>query len=180
MRNTTYGTDFYQWTQAQAANLRAKEWLALDIDNLAEEMESLGASDRRALRSQLMRLSQHLLKWRYQTHDRGESWQRSIDDGRLQIELLIEDSRTLATSCPTPSPGPIRAPGRARRKASVCPSLPSRKRAPGRWSRCVMRTVSQMLEKEACDAKDHLGRGVHPGAGERCPNAHHALHDAGG
>jgi uncharacterized protein DUF29 len=95
MSNTTYDTDFYQWTQAQAAHLRAKAWAALDIDHLAEEIESLGASDRRALRSQLMRLSQHLLKWRYQSQYRGESWQQSIDDARLQIELIIEDSPSL-------------------------------------------------------------------------------------
>ncbi|HEX9867045.1 MAG TPA: DUF29 family protein, partial [Candidatus Tectomicrobia bacterium] len=51
MSNTPYDSDFYQWTQAQVAHLRAKEWAALDIDHLAEEIESLGASDRRALRS---------------------------------------------------------------------------------------------------------------------------------
>src|SRR6266850_3448057 len=84
MTDTLYDTDFYQWTQAQAAHLRAKEWSALDVDHLAEEIESLGASDRRALRRHLMRLSQHLLKWHYQPQRRGESWQQSIDNARLQ------------------------------------------------------------------------------------------------
>jgi hypothetical protein len=37
-----YDTDFYQWTQAQATALRAKDVAALDLDNLAEEIESLG------------------------------------------------------------------------------------------------------------------------------------------
>jgi len=100
MTTPSYDTDFYAWTQAQAAHLRAKEWPALDIDNLAEEIESLGASDRRALRSHLMRLSQHLLKWHYQPQRRGESWQQSIDNARLQIELIIEDSRSLRDFLP--------------------------------------------------------------------------------
>jgi hypothetical protein len=95
-----YETDFYRWTQAQAAHLRAKAWTALDIDHLAEEIESLGASDRRALRSQLIRLSQHLLKWRYQPQHRGESWQQSIADARLQIELILEDSPSLHNFLP--------------------------------------------------------------------------------
>ncbi len=100
MTDTLYDADFYQWTQAQAAHLRAKEWSALDVDHLAEEIESLGASDRRALRSHLMRLSQHLLKWHYQPQRRGESWQQSIDNARLQIELILEDSPSLREFLP--------------------------------------------------------------------------------
>ena len=100
MTDTRYDTDFYQWTQDQAAHLRAKEWSALDVDNLAEEIESLGASDRRALRGHLMRLSQHLLKWRHQPQRRGESWQQSIDNARLQIELILEDSHSLRDFLP--------------------------------------------------------------------------------
>jgi len=100
MTDTRYETDFYQWTQAQADALRAKDWPALDVDHLAEEIESLGASDRRALRSHLMRLSQHLLKWHYQPQRRGESWRQSIDNTRLQIELIVEDSRSLRSFLP--------------------------------------------------------------------------------
>ena len=48
-----YDTDFYAWTQAQADALRAKDWAALDLEHLAEEIDSLGKSDRRALVSHL-------------------------------------------------------------------------------------------------------------------------------
>jgi hypothetical protein len=57
-----YGADFYQWTQMQAAALRAKDFAALDLDNLAEEIGSLGRSDRRAIVSHLECLLLHLLK----------------------------------------------------------------------------------------------------------------------
>ena len=47
-----------------------------------------------------MRLSQHLLKWHYQPQRRGESWQQSIDNAGLQIELILEDSPSLREFLP--------------------------------------------------------------------------------
>jgi hypothetical protein len=43
MTTPAYDTDFYAWTRQQAQALRAKDWPALDIDHLAEGMESLGS-----------------------------------------------------------------------------------------------------------------------------------------
>jgi hypothetical protein len=60
-----YDTDFYGWTQAQAAALRAHESKTLDWDHLAEEIESLGQRDRDAIESQLVRLLLLLLKLTY-------------------------------------------------------------------------------------------------------------------
>ena len=61
----TYDTDFYAWTQQQAAALRDRKWMILDVEHLAEEIESLGRSERYALESHLQNLLTHLLKWRY-------------------------------------------------------------------------------------------------------------------
>ena len=92
-----YSEDFYAWTQTTAALIRAGKWVDIDQESLAEEVESLGASDKRLLTSQLVRLLTHLLKWRYQpTHRQdGHSWQDSISDARRMIALTIDDSRTL-------------------------------------------------------------------------------------
>jgi len=65
MSHTQYDTDFYAWTQAQAAVTRAKEVAALDIDRLAEEVEDFGRAVRKGIGSQLERLLLHLLKWPY-------------------------------------------------------------------------------------------------------------------
>ena len=103
MTDTSYDTDFYQWTQAQAAALRAKQWPALDVDHLAEEIESLGASDRRAIRSYLRVLTQHLLKWAYQPQERalqGAGWRGSIRHARQEIELILDDSPSLRRFLP--------------------------------------------------------------------------------
>jgi hypothetical protein len=92
---SNYDADFYQWTQQQAALLRAGELPALDLEHLAEEIEGMGARDRRELISRLAVLLAHLLKWQYQRELRSASWQRTIDEQRRQIELVLEDSPSL-------------------------------------------------------------------------------------
>ena len=57
----------------------------------------MGKSERREIASQLTRLLLHLLKWQYQPEPRSDSWLDSITDARTQIELAIEDSRSLKT-----------------------------------------------------------------------------------
>jgi hypothetical protein len=63
MQTTTlYNQDFYAWTQQQVELLRAGNLQALDIENLIEEMESLGKQQRQELRDRLGILLGHLLK----------------------------------------------------------------------------------------------------------------------
>jgi hypothetical protein len=98
MSEPLYDTDFYTWTQTQAAAVRAKDWAALDIENLAEEIESLGRSDRRAITHQLERLLLHLLKLVYQPQERarrGRSWRGSVRQARTAIADLVEESPSL-------------------------------------------------------------------------------------
>jgi hypothetical protein len=119
-----YDIDFYAWTQTQATALRAREWKTLDIDNLAEEIESLGRSDRRAITHQLERVLIHLLKWAYQPHQRtryGRSWRRSIYQARHAIADLIDESPSLRDY---PAQHVGRAYRRARQHAEIETSLP--------------------------------------------------------
>jgi hypothetical protein len=90
-----YDTDFYQWTQTQAAALRAKDVTALELDNLAEEIESLGRSDRRAIVRHLERLLLHLLKWRGQPQGRGPNWRSTIRPAQREIANLLAESPSL-------------------------------------------------------------------------------------
>ena len=76
MTDTNYDTDFYSWTQAQAALLRAKDWTQADWGHLIKEIESLGDQYRHALQSHLRVLLWHLLKHRYQPARRTPSWRR--------------------------------------------------------------------------------------------------------
>lgn len=99
---TGYDEDFYTWTQAQAALLREGAWQELDMLNLAEEIESLGKSDRRALGSHLEGLVMHLLKWQSQPRRRqtGHSWASTIREHRGQIDAILEDSPSLRRAVP--------------------------------------------------------------------------------
>jgi hypothetical protein len=90
-----YDTDFYTWTQQQAQALRAKDWAALDLAHLAEEIETLGMNEKRAIGRQLQRLLTHLLKWRYQPTHRTPSWRRTIRQARDAITDVLEDNRRL-------------------------------------------------------------------------------------
>ena len=96
MNSKLYEQDFVAWTQDQAARLRAGELDALDREHLAEEIESVGASERRELRRRLARLIQHLLKWQHQPEHRSRSWSATISAQRDEIAGVLEDSPSLA------------------------------------------------------------------------------------
>jgi hypothetical protein len=95
MTKVAYDTDFYAWTRAQAAALRAKDWPTLDQDHLAEEIDSLGIADEHAITRHLQRLLLHCLKWRYQPTRRTPSWRRSIRQARDAIADRIARSPSL-------------------------------------------------------------------------------------
>jgi hypothetical protein len=90
-----YDEDFFAWTAEQAQFLRAGEFSRLDIGNLAEELESMGRSDKRALDSRLTVLLVHLLKWKVQELHRSRSWSGTIREQRRQIEKLLRESPSL-------------------------------------------------------------------------------------
>ncbi|EGY29486.1 hypothetical protein Rin_00005370 [Candidatus Regiella insecticola 5.15] len=83
-----YNNDFYGWTQEQANFLRAGNLNQLDTQNLLEEIEGVGNSQRNELESQFEWLFIHLLKWLFQPSHRGRSW-------RLTIVRRLEKSPSL-------------------------------------------------------------------------------------
>ena len=93
---SAYEHDLYAWTQTQGAALRRRAANEIDWDNLAEEIETSGRSDRREIRSRLEVLLIHLLKWRFQPELRCGSRQASIEEARHRIAILIADSPSLA------------------------------------------------------------------------------------
>jgi hypothetical protein len=94
-RNSLYETDFFAWTQEQARLLRERRWSDLDLDNLVDEVESVGKSDKRQMESRLEILMAHLLKWKYQPGGRSTSWTGTIFEQRGRLGSLLEDSPSL-------------------------------------------------------------------------------------
>jgi Domain of unknown function DUF29 len=93
----SYESDLYEWTKEQADALRRRAPNALDWDNLAEEIEALGTSQRGEIRSRLKVLLVHLLKWKYQPEWRRGSWRGSIREAGDQIDDVLDDNPSLRT-----------------------------------------------------------------------------------
>jgi hypothetical protein len=67
----------------------------LDIENLVEEIESLGRQERQELRNRLGVLLGHLLKWHYQPEARTKSWAATIQEQRRRIQRHLKENPSL-------------------------------------------------------------------------------------
>ena len=94
-RPSLYDTDYVAWLEEQVAHLRAGRLAALDVDNVALELESLMKSERRELRSRLEVLILHLLKWDHQPDQRSNRWRATVAEQRRRIRDLLLDSPSL-------------------------------------------------------------------------------------
>jgi hypothetical protein len=117
----TYETDYHGWIQQQVELLKSGRLSDIDLENLIEEIESLGASKRDALVNQLTRLYLHLLKWHHQAHRRSRSWAISIRNARIEIEDLLADNPSLKARLPE---FVEKAYAKARRQAEAETELP--------------------------------------------------------
>ncbi|MFB2923529.1 DUF29 domain-containing protein [Aerosakkonema funiforme] len=98
MSSTRYGTDYHQWIKETVHQLKERNFNEVDWDNLIEELESMGKSDKRALLSLLTRLLEHLLKlsyWEGEKERSGNHWAAEIVNFRAQIQSRLEDSPSL-------------------------------------------------------------------------------------
>ncbi len=95
MSRTDYDTDFYAWALAQAEGLRAGRLADIDIEHIAEELETLGRAEKRELESRLIVLLVHLLKWVHQSERRGRSWRLTIQEQRQRVQHVLRDNPSL-------------------------------------------------------------------------------------
>ncbi len=93
--SSLYETDFYAWTQQQAALMKEGCLADLDLMNVLEEIESLGRKEVSELRSRYKILSLHLLTEMYQPERSGRSWRTTILDQRLEIGRHIIENPSL-------------------------------------------------------------------------------------
>jgi hypothetical protein len=66
----------------------------LDFQNLVEFLESMAISQRREVKSRLITLLAHLLKWRFQPQNRTGGWTATIIHQRVELEDILS-SKTL-------------------------------------------------------------------------------------
>jgi hypothetical protein len=93
-----YEQDFYLWLQTTAKLLKEKQLELVDFDSLIEEIESMGRSEKKELKSRFTILIEHLLKIKYWQAEKANNirgWRQTIVEQRRQIEYLLEDSPSL-------------------------------------------------------------------------------------
>ena len=95
MTASLYERDFYAWANQQAALLRAGDLSAADVENIAEEIESMGRTEKRELVSRLGVLLTHLLKWQFQPMLQGPSWRATIKIQRRDLTRHMADNPSL-------------------------------------------------------------------------------------
>jgi Domain of unknown function DUF29 len=94
-RRSLHDNDFYAWSLEQAALLRAGRVGEADLATIAEEIESMGKTEKRELVGRLTVLLLHLLKWERQPAGRSHSWRLSIANARDEIRDLLDDNPSL-------------------------------------------------------------------------------------
>jgi hypothetical protein len=117
---TPYDTDVYLWSQEQAALLEARQFDALDLPNLLEELRDVGSNRYLAVSSALYQILVHLLKWQYQPSKRSKSWRTSLVEHRNRIPRQLHRAPALGRELPAML---VREYPAACRKASAQTSL---------------------------------------------------------
>jgi len=99
-KSPLYDEDFYAWSNEQAALLRAGRLAQADIAHIAEEIESMGRTEKRELVSRLTVLLMHLLKWRFQPEKRSASWEATVQVQRNRLADHLDDNPSLKPLLP--------------------------------------------------------------------------------
>jgi Domain of unknown function DUF29 len=95
-QKSLYNVDFVCWVETTAEQLRAQDYGSVDWENLIDEIEDMSRRERKALKSNLVVILLHLLKWQYQPECRTGSWRGSIREHRRRINEDLKDSPSLA------------------------------------------------------------------------------------
>ena len=93
-----YAADGYGWAMAQAALIRDGRSDEIDWENVAEEIESVGKRERSTLKSHLIQVIIHMLKWDVQPERRGRSWYVSIATQRVHAQDALRENPSLKPS----------------------------------------------------------------------------------
>ncbi len=94
-RQKLYETDYLKWIETTIEKLQNRDYSNIDWSNLIEELGDMGRSERRSLKSNLVIIFLHLLKWQYQPELRSGSWKGSIVEHRRGIREALKDSPSL-------------------------------------------------------------------------------------
>lgn len=85
--------DFNLWVEATKCAIQNRDFENMDWDNLLDEIDDMGKSEKRALESYLQRLIEHLLKlqyWQLQRERNYQHWRSEVINFRNRIKRLVK------------------------------------------------------------------------------------------
>jgi len=92
---SVYEQDLFLWAKERAHLVEERRFGELDLENLIDEVRTVGGSDKREIYSRMEVLIAHLLQWRYRPGRRTPSWQTTIWRQRTRIGKIVDDSPSL-------------------------------------------------------------------------------------
>ncbi|HHP7229760.1 MAG TPA: DUF29 domain-containing protein [Xenococcaceae cyanobacterium] len=99
MQQIGYEEDYYLWIETMVKRLKKRDYARIDWDNLVAEIEDLSRSQKRAVESLLMRLTEHLLKLKYWESARElnqRPWESEVVNFRVLLKKRLKESPSLA------------------------------------------------------------------------------------
>jgi Domain of unknown function DUF29 len=94
-KSSLYNQDFYAWTKHTVSLLRQGKFKEVDVEYIAEEIQGIGDSEKRAFINRLSLVIAHLLRWQFQGHKRSNSWVYTLREQRLKLKYLLKKSPSL-------------------------------------------------------------------------------------
>ena len=98
VKTSLYETDYLLWLETILAQLTVRDFTNIDLENLIEEIQDFGKSEKNAIASDLMRLCEHILKVQYWESERDNclrGWEVEIANFRIQIQRKLKSSPSL-------------------------------------------------------------------------------------
>jgi len=95
---TLYNQDYYLWLKTTINQLRANQFSQVDLENLLEELETMGRSEKHKIENLLVKLFEHLLKLQFWQGERERNqghWKGEIMAFRRQINQQLKSSPSL-------------------------------------------------------------------------------------
>lgn len=90
-----YNTDYVRWVETTLEQLRSRDYNNVDWDNLLDEIEDMSRREHQSLKSNLVVILLHLLKWQFQPNYRTGSWAGSMTEHRRRVLESLEESPSL-------------------------------------------------------------------------------------
>lgn len=93
-----YHQDLNLWRQEIVTAIQNRKLENMDWDNLIEEINDMGASEKRALRSYMKRLIEHILKlqyWQGELEYNQRGWKKEVVNFREEIKSILQESPSL-------------------------------------------------------------------------------------